>query len=315
MRRLIVLCTLVLTLLMAATSTRSTLAQDEGFDPSFSNTILGTLGYPEIAITVTATGFEAPDTLAAGHYHVTLSADQGQISYVDFMQPPAGLDEAEMTELALAAARDDLVQPGWGYGGGSNLGNPDVPVSFIIRLDPGEYQIAASIYAPEQNSEETMFLSPLTVTEANATPAATPAVATAPPATVTLEMTDDLRYIVSPDPVAAGPQVWEFNNTGTDQAHHVVMFRTQDGTTTESLLAGLQTDMAAMMSGTPMAGPPPTMAQLTWVGYAALQSGGATTYGEFDLDAGTYAVICFIIDPATGRPHLMDGMVTVFTVE
>jgi hypothetical protein len=51
------------------------------------------------------------------------------------------------------------------------------------------------------------------------------------------------------------------------------------------------------------------------VGYAALQSGGTTTWQEFDLDPGSYAVLCFIVDPETGVPHLMDGMVKTFTVE
>jgi hypothetical protein len=68
-----------------------------------------------------------------------------------------------------------------------------------------------------------------------------------------------------------------------------------------------------------MAGTPPAQdsisAQSTYVGYAALQSGRYTTYQEFDLDPGSYAVICFIIDPATQMPHMMNGMVTVFTVK
>ena len=73
-------------------------------------------------------------------------------------------------------------------------------------------------------------------------------------------------------------------------------------------------DFQSMMSGTPAAGPP-LMAQFTFVAYAALQSGGFTTWHEFDLAPGTYAVICYIIDPATFMPHVMDGMVTTFTVE
>jgi hypothetical protein len=57
------------------------------------------------------------------------------------------------------------------------------------------------------------------------------------------------------------------------------------------------------------------VAQSTYVAYAALESGGATTWYEFDLDPGTYAVICYIIDPETQMPHFMNGMITVFTVE
>ena len=56
------------------------------------------------------------------------------------------------------------------------------------------------------------------------------------------------------------------------------------------------------------------IAQAAWVGYAALRSGGQTTLAEFDLEPATYAVICFIIDLATGMPHAVNGMVTTFDV-
>ena len=70
----------------------------------------------------------------------------------------------------------------------------------------GASSIAASCYA--ETSEETMTLVPLTVT-GTATPVAATPVA---PAGVTrvavrLQMTDDLRYIVTPDPVPGGPRI------------------------------------------------------------------------------------------------------------
>ena len=306
-------------LLVLSGAVAPTAAQDANIQPAFSDSILRTLGYPEIQIEVSPEGVTAPSTLSAWFYLVTLSATDGNVAYLDFMQPPAGLDTATATELALAAARDDLAQEGWVYAGGSNTFEPGVPVSFVIQFAPGEYQIAASIYAPEQGSEETMRLLPLTVTSPVAdggtpgpvgspSPTGTPRAA-APDAGVTLEMTDDLRYIVGPDPVPAGPQVWEITNTGTHGAHHAVIWRVPDGVTAEVIVA----DFSVLMSGTPPAGPP-LMAQFTGVAYGALQSGGQTTWAEFDLQPGTYAVICYIIDPVTERPHVLDGMVTVFTV-
>ena len=154
-----------------------------------------------------------------------------------------------------------------------------------------------------------MHLSPLTVTAAGATPATDETVA-APDAGVVLEMTDDLEYIVTPDPLPAGPQIWKFTITGMQSAHHVVMVRVPDGTASERIV----TEFSAMMSGTPPASEP-LMAEMAWLGYAALQSGGQTTWAEFNLETATYAVICFIFDPATGRSHVVDGMATVFGVE
>lgn len=279
-------------------------AQNAQIDGSFSNEILPTFGYPEIEVAVTTEGVDAPAELEAGFYHVTLSAPADNVAYLDIVQPPAGLSEEELVEEMLAAGRDDLVQPGWVYVGGSNTPNPGESVSFVVELEPGDYRWGASYYRTEPGAEETMRLAPLTVTAAEGDSVAPPT------ASVALAMTDDLRYVVEPATVPTGPQVWELTNTGTVQEHHVVMFRLPEGVTAEQIEA----EFAGMIGGTPPAGQP-LAAQFVWVGYAALQSGGQTTWSEFDLEPGHYAVICFIMDPEMGgRPHLLDGMITTFDV-
>ncbi|MGH2559640.1 MAG: hypothetical protein ACRDJH_11290 [Thermomicrobiales bacterium] len=66
-------------------------AQPDNFDPALSDTNFSPFGYPEIEIEVSPDGVEAPSTVEAGLYHVTLTAmDEDNIGYVDFMQPPAG---------------------------------------------------------------------------------------------------------------------------------------------------------------------------------------------------------------------------------
>jgi hypothetical protein len=294
-------------LVMLAISPVLASAQAE-IDPAFSDKLIRDLGYPEVTVEVGPEGVTAPAELSAGLHLITLVAEEGLIGYVDIMQPPPGLSEEEATRLALDAAANDVIQPDWVYLGGTNTPNPGENASFVIDLPPGEFQWAASSYS-EGGADEIMHLSPLTVTEASATPITDGTVA-APDAGVVLEMTDDLEYIVTPDHVTAGPQIWEFTNTGMHSAHHVVMLRVPDGTTSERIV----TEFSAMMSGTPPAGEP-LMAQIAWVGYAALQSGGQTTWAEFDLESATYAVICFIFDPFTDRPHVIDGMATVFAVE
>ncbi|MEA2512589.1 MAG: hypothetical protein QOJ59_2076 [Thermomicrobiales bacterium] len=157
--------------------------------------------------------------------------------------------------------------------------DPTVPAGGVADVDPFDVEIATAAATDE------------------------------PLATVTLEETDELRYLLSPDPVPAGPQIWKIANTGMHHAHHMVMVRIPDGVTADQIVAEFHT----MMSGTPSA-EPGLFAQFTWVAYAALQSGGQTTWAEFDLKPGTYAAVCFIIDLATGQPHALNGMVTVFTV-
>ncbi|MFT4037286.1 MAG: hypothetical protein QM692_03825 [Thermomicrobiales bacterium] len=280
-------------------------AQEEGVDASFSTEIMSTLGYPNLTVNVGPDGVESPSEVPAGLHLVSLNAPAPYVAYLDIVVTPEGLSDDELVAQALAAGQQDMPQPGWTYLGGTNTASPDEPVSFIIDLQPGEYHLATSYYEPQ--GEEVMRLIPLTVTADAAE--ATPGVAE-PPATVNLEETDDLQYILTPETLDAGPQLWKIENTGAEMAHHVVMVRVPDGTTAPQVV----TEFNGMMAGTPPAGDS-VFAQAVWVGYAALQSGGQTVWSEFDLEPATYAVVCFILDHETGRPHAADGMVTVFTVE
>lgn len=272
-----------------------------------SDEIISTLGYQDALVTASPDDVSAPDALDAGYTLVTLSGDDVYVAYLDIVQFSAALDEAAAVEQALAAGANDMPQAGWTYFGGTNTPNPGETASFVIDLAPGDYHWAASYYVPDQDAEEFMNLIPFTVTEAGAD--ATPT-AGAPEAAVTLEMTDDFQYIVSPDPVPTGPHIWELTNTGTDHAHHVVIFGTPEGVTARDIIS----EFNSLFAGTPPAGEP-LIAQFVGAGYAALQSGGQTTWSEFNFAPGSYAVICFILDPETGRPHFLDGMVTTFTVE
>jgi hypothetical protein len=280
-------------------------ARAQDIDASFSDEVIRTFGLPEIAIEVSPDGVTAPESVPAGFHLVTLSAAEPYVGYVNVVQYPAELDEATATEQMLAAGAGDMPQEGWTYFGGSNTGNVGEPVSFAINLAPGEYHWGVSYYTSESNgADEVVTLVPFTVTEDDA------AVTEEPASTVLLEETDDLQYIVTPEIVPAGPQVWKIANVGSHHVHHVVMVRVPEDTTTQKIVA----EFNGLFAGTPPATDSLVM-QMTWVGYAAIQSGGQTTWSEFDLEPGTYAVICYIMDPATQRPHVLDGMATVFTVE
>lgn len=300
---------LVLALAILAAAPVLVSAQEQ-VDGAFSDVLLRELGYPEVTVEVSSDGVVAPAELPAGPHLVTLQAAAGLIGYLDIMQPPPGLSDEEATQLAFDAAVNDLAQADWTYLGGTNTAAPGEPVTFVIDLPPGDYQWAASSYG-EGGANEIMHLAPLTVAAAPATPVAS---ATALPeqevtVDVHVQMTDDLTFVVDPNPLPAGPHIWEFANTGAESPHHAVIFRVPDGTTGEQIVD----EFVAMASGTPPTGTG-VMDQATWVGYAALQSPGVTTWVEFDLQPATYAVVCFIVDPVTGRPHVLDGMVTVVEV-
>lgn len=280
------------------------LAQDDRVDSAFSSEIMSTLGYPAMSVDVGPDGVNAPAIVDAGMHLVTLSSPDPYVAYLDIVKTPEGLGEKVLVAQALEAGRNDMPQEGWTYLGGTNTDNPGGAVTFLIDLEPGQYHLAASYYEPNADSEA-MSVVPLTVTGSDATPATS----MEPPATVNLEETDDLTYILTPESLNSGPQLWKIENTGAEMAHHVVMVRVPEGVTAPEIVS----EFNGMMAGTPPAGDS-IFAQAIWVGYAALQSGGQAVWSEFDLDPGTYAVVCFILDHETGRPHAADGMVTVFTV-
>lgn len=251
-----------------------TLAQDDRMDSAFSTEIMSTLGYPELTVDVGPDGFNAPESVEAGLHLVTLSSPEPYVAYLSIVETPEGLSEDELVFQALEAGRNDMPQEGWTYLGGTNTDDPGGSTSFIIDLEPGDYHLAASYYEPYADSEA-MSVVPLTVTESEATPSAT----TEPPSTVYLEETDDLQYIITPETLESGPQLWKIENTGTEMAHHVVMMRVPEDTTAPQIITEFNEMMPAMMAGTPPAGDSIFMTAVG-VGYAALQSGGQTTWSR-----------------------------------
>lgn len=300
-RALSILGALVLGLIAIGPGLRPVSAQIEQVQPAFSNTEIGSYGLPTLEAAGSLEGFTFSATEAdAGKLHVILNSQEGVAVYLDFMQVPAGLDEATATEQALLMARDDVPSEGWVYGGGSYVSG-GASVEFIVDLTPGDWQIAAS-YMPDTangGEEEVMTLTPFTVH------AATSAVSTDIPVDVTLEL-QDVAFGISSETVPTGPQIWHVTNTG-EQPRQMVLFKTPREFTSDDFA----TFFAGMQSGTPS----PEFMSMIWVAYTAVASPGYGTYLELDLAPGTYTATSWVIDPETQMPALLLGMVTSFTVE
>jgi hypothetical protein len=294
MKRLALFALLVLGLLASATS-QAGAQSDAAIDPAFSNTKLSELGYPELVIEANEEGFTVPSEVASGYVLVTLTSLPDSASYVDFMQPAAGLDTAEATELALQSAAGDIAHEGWVYAGGTYAmfgGNAYV----VVNLTPGEWQVAASHQIGE--GEEIMTLHPLTVTESGANQ-------TAPESAVTIGL-NDFAFDMSDATVQAGPQVYEVTNIG-EAARQMVLWQSPREITVEDYEAFF----ASFETGTPA---PDVMTELVWVGYTAILSPGQTVWVEFDLAPGIYTPTSWVIDPETGAPALLLGMIANYEV-
>lgn len=111
------------------------------------------------------------------------------------------------------------------------------------------------------------------------------------------------------DSLDTGTAAFEFSNEG-NELHEMALIRVNDDTdeTIEELLALPEEE---------------AQAKTTFVGVSFAEPGGSNTMYT-DLDAGRYAVICFIptgttsmeeAESADGPPHFTQGMVRGFTVE
>ena len=292
---------LLLGLVAIGPGLRPVSAQIDQVQPAYSNTEIGTLGLPTLEANGSLTGFTFSATEAtAGKLHVILNSQEGVAIYLDFMQGPAGLDEATATEQALLMARDDVPSEGWIYGGGSFVSG-DRSVEFIVDLPAGEWRLAAS-YMPDiedAGDQEIMTLTAFTVHDA-------PPVASGEiTADVTLEL-QDVAFGISSATVPTGPQIWHVTNTG-EQPRQMVLFRTPRAFASEDFA----NFFADMDTGTPSA----EFMSMIWVGYTAVASPGYGTWLELDLEPGTYTATSWVIDPETQMPALLLGMVQSFIVE
>jgi len=106
----------------------------------------------------------------------------------------------------------------------------------------------------------------------------------------------------APDTVAPGLTTFRVTNEGP-QDHHVILGRLEQG-------KNLQ-DLMAFMKKNPTAEPP----FLSWRGAGGALAAGQTVNGAtVDLPAGHYVMMCFVLDPADQRPHLLKGMMRELVV-
>jgi hypothetical protein len=125
---------------------------------------------------------------------------------------------------------------------------------------------------------------------------------TPPKADGTVTMAD-FNFLGDITSLPAKKTVVEVKNGGP-QPHELTTIKLNNGVTVDKLKALLNSD-------TPPAGPPPIDDA---GGLGALQA-NMTGFVEFDLKAGSYAFVCFVPDPATGKPHAALGMIKAITVK
>jgi hypothetical protein len=238
---------------------------------------------PAVAIDKTAEGFvlsgDLPEGLVTVNFTNTTEAPTSPVL--------ARLKEGETQETLMAAMAEDL------FGAlskvtllGGTMINPEASVEATFNLQPGEYALLD--FAGE--GAPTFF----TVEDVEGE-----GVQTEVEYAVEVRLLD-FAFGISPT-VPAGAQTWYLTNAGA-QWHEFVVMPIEEGTTVDQVIDMM---LASAEGGD---GPMP-------VAMWAPMEAGESAYVTFDLQPGTYAVVCYLPDLAgEGHPHIHKGMVQFIKV-
>lgn len=295
-----------------------------GSTPVAGSSALAGLGYPELKLTITDTGYEGvPTSTAAGRYLIT-ATDQtkNHQGAAAFLSPtPAGLSAAAFIQLlsqfSASAATPAGATPMMGAtpmaSPGASEGNPPppplevykmyfaggagVPPQGVIDLRPGEY----IVWGDDPTASQKPAI--LTVT------GNFPLTLKDPQADVTATLVD---FAISfAGSLTAGSHTLKVQHHGA-QPHFLILFKGPASLTKLS-----KDQLIALVSEAPNATPTPglpSQQDLQPVFYSPTQSLGTVTWHPLTLQTGAYLAACFFPTAGTGVPHAMNGMVDVVTV-
>lgn len=289
---------LIATGIVSATSDDAASAQDS--TPLAAYAELATVGYPELRLVATDSGFSSPSEIASGRYLIVLENDltpteEGAVTDVNILQIPAG---ASIDELNALIETGGTTPPDW-FDQIVSLGGFNVEAGEtgygVVDLPAGEWYVGVG---------DTNPYVPLTVTgNADATPSAV----ASPPTDITLHLSDFAFDL--PEHLPAGTQVWHTENVG-DQQHELILYKTDDLLTVNQVIAALTLPEGE----TPPPGvPDPSSFELLATGLKTM-SPGREIWTEFDLEPGHYVALCFNVDAETATPHAAHGMIDIFSV-
>jgi len=245
---------------------------------------------PGVTIIAKDFSFDMPNTLPAGMVDITL-VNQGAYHHQANL---ARLNNGVTPEQFMTALKknQNTALPLVTFAGGPNGILPGQRQEVILNLPTGQY-VAICFLSDQDNVPHYQkgmikFFQVMGPAQTGSAPAAD--------GQVTLR---DFSYVL-PSTIKTGPLLLKATNQGT-QPHEMTLFKLAPGRTQQDLLAYLQKP----------AGPPP----FADAGGIAALAPGTSGWFKVDLAPGNYVAMCFVPDPATGKPHFAIGMISSFAVQ
>ena len=290
MHRFLAAVTAALSLFMAFGLTLSGVSAQDATPSTAAN-------YPQLNVTITDSIVTVDQsTVPSGWISVNLTNSGSDETGVGLLSAPEGQTLADLMASAATPSADPEFPP-FLYtsviaGGPSGI-QPGDTGSQIVHLTEGDWA------AFPEGQQEPALLTVKTTADSVETP---------PTASATVTLTNFL--FAGWDQLSVGQQTFAVTNK-SDQPHMLVFEQVPDGTTIDQVKAALSGDE----NGTPVPGGfDVSQTKPVPGGDVILLSSNQTAYLNVDLSAGTYVALCFVTDPATGQPHAMLGMASLFTV-
>lgn len=257
---------------------------------------------PQVAVTLYDDRTEAPATVPTGIVAVRYTNAGSTPQSVTLLRLAEGATVEDLRTAFAAegdAAFDRFAAAGLG---GPVSFDPGATQVFAHDLAPGAYVVASSPMDEEEEPEAGLaptaqMLASLFRPVFTAVPP--PAATEPPPSTGTIELGE---FFFRVPQIAARTNTFAVTNVG-EQIHHLIIFRLAEGLSFADIEAMFAKDEDPFAAG--LLTPAPGVSVLT---------PGQTTWATLSFTPGTYAMLCFIEDEATGQEHADLGMAHELTV-
>ena len=294
---LVLLLTALLTALIAACSTASSETRDtptgvSGASPTASGVNIAKL--PVITVTTYDYSFAMPTTIPARLTVVKLINRGSQPHQATFGRVKPGVTVAQVLAAAKrGSSAEPYIESVLDFAGGPNATTPHGQQETIINLTPGHYVALCFVPGPDGMPHYQMgMITPFTVT------ASSRQATTGEPTADAVVRLVDFGFVI-PAGLKQGDLV-KVVNQGTE-AHEIAIVQLAPGKTVQDILT--------------WATKPTATVPFLFVGGLSMIAPGSTEWLMLSLNPGRYVAFCFVTDPATGKRHVMLGMIAPLMVQ
>jgi hypothetical protein len=247
-------------------------------------------GPQEVTFVATDFAFAGPDSIAPGFTTIRLVNQGHQDHHLIFGKLADGKTLQDL--VTFATEHPGAEPPFLAWHGAAGAVAPSGSTAGTVDLPAGKYVAICFMPDPTDGHDHASKGMVREVVVAG-----TRQVAQAPKAEGEIRLKDFNFEVPS---IGAGAHTFHVINDGP-QTHEVQLVRLNEGTTGQEYLAALAPGAK---------GPPPGVL----LGGPGAYSKGGDGYWTVTFEPGKYMFVCFVPDPASGRPHMMQGMVHEFTV-